>query len=88
MFLRGNAACMGCVYAPAFSNLQSHHTWRLRAGFGAEIVAAVSKRCFLRLESPPLRVCGYDTPFPLVFEPVYLPSVQKVVEAIRESCRF
>ena len=51
-------------------------------------MAAVSKHCFLRLESPPLRVCGYDTPFPLVFEPVYLPSVQKVVEAIRESCQF
>ncbi len=58
------------------------------AGFGAEVVAAISKRCFLNLECPPLRVCGYDTPFPLVFEPVYLPSVQKVINGIHESYNY
>ncbi len=52
------------------------------------MVAAISKRCFLSLECPPLRVCGYDTPFPLVFEPVYLPSVQKVINGINECCNY
>jgi pyruvate/2-oxoglutarate/acetoin dehydrogenase E1 component len=52
-------------------------------GFGAEIVATISSRCFLRLESPPVRVTGQDTPFPLVMEPLYLPSTQ--VSWMRQS---
>jgi 2-oxoisovalerate dehydrogenase E1 component beta subunit len=51
-------------------------------------VAQVAARCFLRLEAPPARVCGLDTPFPLVFEPLYLPSLQRVVEAILATARF
>ena len=57
-------------------------------GFGAEIIATVSRRCFLRLESPPLRVCGMDTPFPLVYEPLYLPSLQRVLAGIKQSVGF
>lgn len=64
------------------------HEAPLTSGFGAEITAAVSERCFLRLEAPPQRVCGMDTPFPLVFEPLYLPTVQRVVDAILKSVRF
>ena len=64
------------------------HEAPVTSGFGAEIVAAISRRCFLRLEAPPMRVCGYDTPFPLVFEPLYVPSAQRVADAIRDSCRF
>ncbi|KAG1670102.1 hypothetical protein FOA52_013678 [Chlamydomonas sp. UWO 241] len=57
-------------------------------GFGAEIIATVARRCFLRLKSPPLRVAGADTPFPLVFEPLYLPSLQRVMRAIRQTVKF
>ena len=59
-------------------------------GFGAEIVAAIAERngTFLRLEAPPLRVCGLDTPFPLVFEPLYLPGVERLVEAILATARY
>lgn len=64
------------------------HEAPVTAGFGAEIVAAISKRCFLRLESPPLRVCGYDTPFPLIYEPLYVPNSLKVADAIRSSVGF
>ncbi|CAL8464309.1 g3844 [Coccomyxa elongata] len=64
------------------------HEAPVTSGFGAEVVAAISRRCFLRLEAPPMRVCGYDTPFPLVFEPLYVPSAQRVADAIRDSCRF
>ena len=52
------------------------------------INAVIGHRCFARLESPPVRVCGYDTPFPLVFESVYLPTVSKVVAAIRQSVDY
>ena len=64
------------------------HEAPVTSGFGAEVVAAVSARCFLRLEAPPARVCGYDTPFPLVFEPLFLPTQQRVADAIRVTCKF
>lgn len=64
------------------------HEAPLSSGFGAELVAEVSRRCFLRLEAPPVRVCGSDTPFPLVFEPLYLPGVERLVDAIRATVRF
>jgi 2-oxoisovalerate dehydrogenase E1 component beta subunit len=33
-------------------------------------------------------VCGADTPFPLVFEPLYLPGVERLVDAIRATTAF
>ena len=58
------------------------------SGFAAEIASTVAERCFLSLEAPVQRVCGYDTPFPLVFEKLYLPDVHKNVKAIRHVCSF
>ena len=34
------------------------------------MVVVLAGRCFLHLESPIRRVCGYDTPFPLAYEQV------------------
>jgi len=58
------------------------------SGFGAEIAADVQERCFLYLKAPLQRVCGYDTPFPLVFEKYYVPDSLKVYEAIKETIEF
>lgn len=52
-------------------------------GFGAELVASITRDCFLNLEAPPKRVCGLDTPFPL-HEKLYLPNEHKLVDAIKE----
>ena len=68
--------------SPPFVNCRVivSHEAPLTSGFGAEIVATLSDRCFYSLEAPPLRITGYDTPFPLVCEPLYLPGVQRVVD--------
>lgn len=59
------------------------HEAPITCGFGAEVVASMQERCFWHLEAPIQRVCGYDTPFPLVFENVYVPDELKNLEAIR-----
>ena len=59
------------------------HEAPLTCGFGAEVVAKIQGECFLSLEAPIQRVCGYDTPFPLVFEKQYIPDAWKNLEAIR-----
>jgi len=58
------------------------------SGFGAEISAAIQEACFLSLEAPIQRVCGHDTPFPLIFEPFYLPDKWRVFDAIKKTTEF
>lgn len=64
------------------------HEAPITCGFGAEVVATVQERCFLSLEAPIQRICGYDTPFPLVFEKYYIPDALKNLEAIRHVTDF
>lgn len=64
------------------------HEAPLTSGFAAEIAATVQRECFLHLEAPVERVCGWDTPFPHVFEPVYLPSKWRVLDALKRSVNF
>jgi 2-oxoisovalerate dehydrogenase E1 component beta subunit len=59
------------------------HEAPLTGGFGAELAAAIQEDCFLHLEAPVVRVTGFDTPFPHVFEPFYLPDKWRCLEAIR-----
>ena len=64
------------------------HEAPVTCGFGAEVVATLQDRCFLSLEAPIQRVCGYDTPSPLVFEKYYIPDALKNLEKIREVVEF
>lgn len=64
------------------------HEAPITCGFGAELAAKVQEKAFDYLEAPVRRVCGYDTPFPLVFEPLYLPDNRKLFEAIKESINY
>jgi len=57
-------------------------------GFAAEIAQSVQEECFSYLEAPIQRVCGYDTPFPLVFEKFYLPDKYKNFEAIKQTVKY
>eukprot|EP00741_Cyanophora_paradoxa_P021986 tig00021432_g21223.t1 len=64
------------------------HEAPLTSGFGAELAATIQEKCFTHLEAPVARVCGYDTPFPLVFEMLYLPDDLKLLDAIKRACRY
>ncbi|KAJ9462824.1 branched-chain alpha-ketoacid dehydrogenase complex (BCKDH complex) [Diplonema papillatum] len=64
------------------------HEASLTGGFGAEIVATITQECFLSLEAPPTRVCGLDTPFPLVHENLWLPNEMKSYDAIKKAVNY
>ena len=54
------------------------------AGFGAEIAAILAEKAILDLRGPVLRVTGYDVPYPYwQIEDAYMPSVPRVVDAVR-----
>lgn len=52
-------------------------------GYGAEISALLAEEVLDFLKAPVIRVGGFDTPFPYVHENLYLPSVSRVMRAIR-----
>ena len=56
-------------------------------GFGAELVTLVCERAFYHLEAPPVRVTGFDTPFPYALEREYLLSSERILPAILEVAR-
>ena len=57
-------------------------------GFGAELLSLVTERCFTFLEAPPVRVTGYDTPFPYTLENEYLPRAPRILKAIKETAKY
>jgi len=59
------------------------------AGFGAELAALVAEKALLHLQAPVLRVTGYDVPYPYwQLEDLYVPSVERVSEAVRKLVEF
>jgi 2-oxoisovalerate dehydrogenase E1 component beta subunit len=56
---------------------------------GSEIAATVAERAFYSLQSPVLRVSGFDTPFPpAAVETHFLPSPDRVLEAVDRALAF
>jgi 2-oxoisovalerate dehydrogenase E1 component beta subunit len=57
-------------------------------GVAAEVASVLMEKCFLRLEAPVQRVCGWDTPFALSFEKWYVPGVLRCFEAIKRAIEY
>lgn len=53
------------------------------AGFGAELSALITERCFYHLMAPTQRVTGWDIPYPHAFEWDYFPSPARVVQSLQ-----
>jgi len=59
------------------------------AGFGAELAAILAEKAILDLRGPVLRVTGYDVPYPYwKIEDAYMPSVERVTDAVRKLLEF
>jgi pyruvate dehydrogenase E1 component beta subunit len=62
------------------------HEGSLSAGFGAELVATIQEEAFWSLHAPIGRVAAYDTPYPPgTIEDLYVPSVDRVLAAVRAA---
>ena len=58
-------------------------------GLGAEIATGVMEHCFLHLEAPVQRVCGFDTIMPYYkLELDYLPDAHRIGKAISETLAY
>jgi pyruvate dehydrogenase E1 component beta subunit len=57
-------------------------------GFGGEIIALINEKAFLHLEAPPMRITGFDTPFPYTLEMDYLPLAHRILPGIVETARY
>lgn len=53
-------------------------------GFGAELSALVTERCFYHLEAPVMRVTGFDTPYPHSLEWAYFPGPVRIGMALKK----
>ncbi len=59
------------------------HEAQQNLGLGAELAARISEHCFYSLESPVLRVAGYDMPYPPSrVEEHYLPDLDRVLDGV------
>jgi pyruvate dehydrogenase E1 component beta subunit len=58
-------------------------------GFAAELAAILAEKAILDLQAPVLRVTGYDVPYPYwQIEDAYMPSVERVADAVRRVVEF
>jgi pyruvate dehydrogenase E1 component beta subunit len=58
-------------------------------GMGAEVAARVTELAFDHLAAPVARVTGWDTPYPPAsLEHHYLPSVQRIADAVRKVVTY
>jgi pyruvate dehydrogenase E1 component beta subunit len=65
------------------------HEAPLTLGMGAEIAARVMEVAFDHLEAPVARVTGWDTPYPPAsLEQHYLPSVDRIADAVRRTVKY
>jgi pyruvate dehydrogenase E1 component beta subunit len=65
------------------------HEAPLTLGMGAEVAARIMEEAFDHLEAPVARVTGPDVPYPpAALEQTYLPSVERIAEAVRRTVAY
>ena len=59
------------------------HEAQLAGGIGAELAASITDRCFFHLEAPPVRITGFDVPYPPArMEEHFLPDLDRILDGV------
>jgi 2-oxoisovalerate dehydrogenase E1 component beta subunit len=59
------------------------HEAALSGGLGAEVAASITERCFAELRHAPVRVTGFDVPYPVAkLESHYLPDLDRILDGV------
>ena len=58
------------------------------AGFTAEVAATISEEILDSLLAPPIRVSGYDIPYPYAQDREYLPGPDRILRAVQRSLDY
>ncbi len=53
------------------------------ASIASEVAATIAEEVLDSLEAPPLRVTGFDTPYPYAQDKVYMPTVTRILNAAK-----
>jgi 2-oxoisovalerate dehydrogenase E1 component beta subunit len=59
------------------------HEAQQHGGLGAEVAASITERCFFHLEAAPVRVTGFDVPYPPAkLEEHMLPDLDRILDGV------
>jgi pyruvate dehydrogenase E1 component beta subunit len=59
------------------------HEAQSTGGIGAELAASITDRCFFHLEAPPVRITGFDVPYPPArMEEHFLPDLDRILDGV------
>jgi 2-oxoisovalerate dehydrogenase E1 component beta subunit len=65
------------------------HEAPVTLGLGSEVATRITEQCFYSLESPVLRVGGFDTPYPASrIEEDYLPDLDRVLDSVDRALSY
>ncbi|MCV4939209.1 alpha-ketoacid dehydrogenase subunit beta, partial [Escherichia coli] len=53
------------------------------ASVASEVTATISEELFDELEAPPVRVSGFDIPYPYAQDKLYMPTVTRILNAAK-----
>ncbi|WP_457628190.1 alpha-ketoacid dehydrogenase subunit beta [Oceanithermus sp.] len=54
------------------------------ASFASEVAATIAEEVLDQLEAPPVRVTGFDTPYPYAQDKLYMPTVTRILSAAKK----
>jgi len=54
------------------------------ASFASEVAATIAEEVLDQLEAPPVRVTGFDTPYPYAQDRLYMPTVTRILNAAKK----
>jgi 2-oxoisovalerate dehydrogenase E1 component beta subunit len=57
-------------------------------GVLSEIAATIAEELFDQLLAPPARVSGFDTPYPYSQDKLYLPTVTRILNAVKQTLEY